>query len=99
MNTPSGRIKAFNSSFYPCSIKEWCARSEEIRNIVSIYKFKLLIDIYTAASSLTKYSDEKRLKIILFGLKHFIVNANQSTLKSAIKFSKSPERFHDPLFL
>ena len=30
MKTLSGRTKAFNSSFYPYSIKEWCALSEEI---------------------------------------------------------------------
>ena len=29
----SGRTKAFNSSFCPNSIKEWCALSKEIRNI------------------------------------------------------------------
>ena len=43
MNTLSGRNKAFNSSFYPYSIKEWCAFSEEIRNIVSVNKFKEII--------------------------------------------------------
>ena len=36
----SGRTKAFNSSFYPYSIKQWCALSEEIRNIVPVNKFK-----------------------------------------------------------
>ena len=36
----SGRTKAFNSSFYPYSIKQWCALSEEIRNTVSVNKFK-----------------------------------------------------------
>ena len=40
MKTLSGRTKAFNSSFYPYSIKQWCALSEEIRNIVSVNKFK-----------------------------------------------------------
>ena len=34
-----GRTKAFNSSFYRYSIKEWCALSEQIRNIVSVNKF------------------------------------------------------------
>ena len=33
MKTLSGRTKAFNSSFYPNSIKEWCALNKEIRNI------------------------------------------------------------------
>ena len=36
MKTLAGRSKAFNSFFYPYSIKEWCALSEEIRNIVSV---------------------------------------------------------------
>ena len=40
MKTLSGRTKAFNSSFYPYSIKQWCALSDEIRNIVSVNKFK-----------------------------------------------------------
>ena len=40
MKTLSGRTKAVNSSFYPYSIKQWCALSEEIRNIVSVNKFK-----------------------------------------------------------
>ena len=40
MKTLSGRTKAFNSSFHLYSIKEWCALSEEIRNIVSVNKFK-----------------------------------------------------------
>ena len=41
--TLSKRTKAFNSSFYPYSIKEWCALSEEIRNVVSVNKFKEII--------------------------------------------------------
>ena len=41
--TLSGRTKAFNSSFYPYSIKVWCALGEEIRNIVSINKFQGII--------------------------------------------------------
>ena len=35
METLSGRTKSFYSSFYPYSIKEWCALSEEIRSSVS----------------------------------------------------------------
>ena len=38
MKTLSGRTKAFNSSFYPYSIKEWFALSEEIRETSSIIK-------------------------------------------------------------
>ena len=36
----SGRTKAFNLSFYPYSVKQWCALSKEIRNILSGNKFK-----------------------------------------------------------
>ena len=43
MKALSERTKAFNSSFYPYSIKELCALSEEIRNIVSVNKFKEII--------------------------------------------------------
>ena len=35
MRTLSGRTLLIRL-FYPYSIKEWCARSEEIRNIVSV---------------------------------------------------------------
>ena len=40
MKTLSGETSAFNSSFYPYSIKQWCGLSEEIGNIVSVNKFK-----------------------------------------------------------
>ena len=45
MKTLSGKNKAFNLSFYPyyVNVKEWCAVSEEIRNIVSVNKFKKII--------------------------------------------------------
>ena len=177
VKTLSGRTKAFNSSFYPYSIKEWCALSEEIRNIVSVNEFEeiilsftrpkknsvfamyntkvlklmthlrlnfshsnehkfrhdfkhtvdpmckcgletettlhfllrcrlhstirteLLDDIYTVASSLTSYPDEKLLNILLYGSAYFSVKTNQSFLNSAIKFLKISERVDNPLFL
>ena len=40
MKTLPGRTKAFNSSFYPSCVKEWCALSEDIRNIASVSKFR-----------------------------------------------------------
>ena len=43
MRVLSGRTKAFNLSFYPYSIKEWCAFIKEIRNIISLNKFKEII--------------------------------------------------------
>ena len=169
MKTLSGRTKAFNWSFYPCSIKEWCALSEEIRNIVSVNKFRekilsfirpkensvfaihdtkglklltrlrlnfshlnehkfkhgfrdtvdpmykcgleleitlhfllrcrlystirteLLNYISTVASSFTNYPDKKLLNILFHGSEFFSVKANQSILKSTIKFLESSE--------
>ena len=44
--TLSVRTKAFDSSFNPCSIKEWCVFSEKIWNIVSVNKFKEIIFSY-----------------------------------------------------
>ena len=65
----------------------------------STIRTELLDDIYTVASSLTNYPDEKLLNILLYGSEYFGVKTNQSILKSAIKFLKSSERFDDPLFL
>ena len=43
MRTLSRKTKAFNSSFYSCSIKKWCVLNDEIWNIVSANKFKEII--------------------------------------------------------
>ena len=67
--------------------------------LYSTIRTKLLDDIYTVASSLTNYSDEKLLNILLYGSENFSIKTNQSILKSTIKFLKSPERFDDPLLL
>ena len=66
MKTLSGRTKAFNWSFYPCSIKEWCALSEEIRNIVSVNKFreKILSFIRPKENSVFAIHDTKGLKLL-----------------------------------
>ena len=62
----SGRTKAFNSSFYPYSIKEWCALSEEIRNIVSVNKFKLTIPSFITPNENSVFAihDIKGLKLL-----------------------------------
>ena len=65
----------------------------------STIRTELLDNIYTAASSLTNYLDEKLLNILLYGSEYFTVKTNQSVLKSTIKFLKRFERFDDPLFL
>ena len=58
--------KAFNSSFYPYSIKEWCALSEEIRNIVSVNKFReiILSFIRSKENSVFPIHDTKGLKLL-----------------------------------
>ena len=66
MKTLSGRTKAFNSSFYPYSIKQWCALSEEIRNIVSVNKFKetIISFIRPKENSVFAIHDTKGLKLL-----------------------------------
>ena len=65
----------------------------------STIRTEILDNIYTVASSLTNYPNEKPLNILLYGSKYFSVKTNQSILKSTIKLLKSSERFDDPLFL
>ena len=62
----STKAKAFNSSFYPYSIKEWCALSEYIRNIVSVNKFKeiILSFIRPKENSIFAIHDTKGLKLL-----------------------------------
>ena len=67
--------------------------------LYSTIRTELLGNIYTVASSLTNYPDEKLLNILLHGSESFSVKTNQSILKSKIKFLKSSERCDDPLFL
>ena len=66
MKTLSGRTKDFNSSFYPYSIKEWCALSEEIGNVVSVNKFKetILSFIRPKENSVFAIHDTKGLKLL-----------------------------------
>ena len=66
IKTLSRRTKAFNSSFYPYSIKQWCAFSEEIRNIVSVNKFKetIISFIRPKENSVFTIHDTKGLKLL-----------------------------------
>ena len=66
MKTFSGRSKAFNSSFYPYSIKEWFALSEEIRKTVFVNEFREIIlnFIGPKENSLFAIHDTKGLKIL-----------------------------------
>ena len=65
----------------------------------STIRTELLDNIYTVASSLTNYPDEKLLNILLYGSEYFSVKTNQSILKSTIKLSKSSESIDEQLFL
>ena len=67
--------------------------------LYSTIRTELLDDIYTVASSLTNYPDEKLLNTLLYGSEYFSVKTNQSTLKSTVKILKSSEPSDDPLFL
>ena len=53
--------------------------------VYSTIRTELLDDIYTVASSLTNYPDEKLLNILWYGSEYFSVKINQSILKSTIK--------------
>ena len=66
MKTLSGRTKAFNSSFCPYSIKEWCSLREEIGNIVSVNKFRKIIlsFIRNKENSVFAIHDTKVLKLL-----------------------------------
>ena len=59
MKTLSGRTKAFNS-------KEWCAVSEEIRNVVSLNKIREMIRsfIRPKENSIFVIHDTKVLKLL-----------------------------------
>ena len=62
MKTLSGRTNAFNSPFYPYSIKEWCALSEEIRNVVNKFEI-ILCFIRPKENSVFAIHDTKGLKL------------------------------------
>ena len=66
MKALSGRTKAFNSSLCPYSIKEWCSLREEIRNIVSVNKFRkiILCFIRNKENSVFAVHDTKVLKLL-----------------------------------
>ena len=66
MRTLSGRTKAFISSFYPYSIKECCALSEQNRIIVSVKKFKKIILSFSRPkeNSVFELHDTKGLRLL-----------------------------------
>ena len=67
MKALSRKTKAFNSTFYPYSIKEWWALSEEIQNLVSVNKFREIILSYIRpkGNSIFATYDNKGLKLLI----------------------------------
>ena len=68
MKSLSRKTKTFNLSFYPyyVNVKEWCAVSEEIRNILAVNKFKKIIlsFIRPKENSVFAIHDTKGLKLL-----------------------------------
>ena len=57
-------------------------------DLYSIYRLELLNDICTLNGSLKNSSEEKLLKILLYGAEDFTSQMNSETLKCTIKFIK-----------
>ena len=91
MRTLSGRTNVFNSSFYPYSIKEWCALCEEIWNIVSVNKFKEIIIsfIRPKENSVFAIHDTKGLKL-LTRLRLNFSHLNEHIFRHAFKDTIDP---------
>ena len=68
-------------------------------NIYSIYRLQLLNSICALNGSLKNWSEEKILKILLYGAEDFTSQMNSEILKCTIKFIKKTDRFSGPLFL
>ena len=64
----------------------------------SIYRLELLNGICTLNGSLINSSEEKLLKILLYGAEDFTSQMNSEILKCTIKFIKKTDRFSGPLF-
>ena len=91
VKTLSGRTKAFNSSFYPYSIKQWCALSAEIRNIVSVNKFKetIISFIRPKENSIFAIHDTKGLKL-LTRLRLDFSHLNEHKFRYGFKDTRDP---------
>ena len=64
----------------------------------SIYRLELLNGICTLNGSLINSSDEKLLKMLLYGAEGFTSQMNSEILKCTIKFIKKTDRFSGPVF-
>ena len=67
-------------------------------DLYSIYRLELLNDVCTLNGSLKNSSEEKILKILLYGAEDFTSQMNSEILKCTIKFIKKTDRFSGPLF-
>ena len=95
MKTLSGRGKVFNSSFYPYFIKEWCALSEEIRNIVSFNKFKEIILSFIRPNENSVFAIHytkvlKLLTLLKLNFSHLNEHKFRHGFKDAIDWNNTP---------
>ena len=67
-------------------------------DLYSIYRLELLNDIYNLSGSLKNSTEEKLLKILLYGAEDFTSQMNSEILKCTIKFIKKTNHFSGPLF-
>ena len=67
-------------------------------DLYSIYRLELLNDVCALNGSLKNSSEEKLLKILLYGAEDFTSQMNSEILKCTIKFIKKTDRFSGPLF-
>ena len=63
-----------------------------------IYRLEPLNDVCALNGSLNNSSQEKLLKILLYGAEDFTSQMNFEILKCTIKLIKNTDRFSDPLF-
>ena len=69
-------------------------------DLYSIYRLELLNNICALNGSLKNSSEEKLLKILLYGVGDLTSQMNSEILKCTIKFiKKKKDRFSGPLFL
>ena len=68
-------------------------------DLYSIYRLELLNDVCALNGSLKNSSEEKLLKILLYGAEDFTSQLNSEILKCTIKFIKKSDRFSGPLSL
>ena len=91
MQILSGRTKAFDSSFYPYSNKEWCALSEEIWNIASVYRFKEIIFSFIRHKDKSVFAihDTKGLKLLTILSLNFS-HLNENKFRHGFKLTVDP---------